>query len=157
MLLRHLTLSALALAAAGLVTAGTVAAQGYGPTPGMGPGMGPEMGMGPGVDLGMGMGGMMVPPAALSGHPMDLGWPVPCPDCRVLVDPCEVLLQCATLPRTMWPEEIGLHPTVTHANVPLYFPGGPLSCGVSRRTGMVTCSTPAPDAMGWETRTGMDR
>jgi hypothetical protein len=156
-LLRRLSLSALALAAAGMVTVGTVAAQGPGPTPGMGPGMGPEMGMGPGVDLGVGMAPMFVPPAARSGHPMDLGWPVPCPNCRVLVDPCEVLRQCETLPRSMWPEGAGLHPTVTHANVSLYFPGGPLSCATSRRTGTVLCATPPPDAMGWETRTEMHR
>jgi hypothetical protein len=156
-LLRRLSWSALALAVLGMVATGSVAAQGYGPTPGPGPGMAPEMGMGPGTDLGMGMEMMMgmLPPGARSGMPQDFGWPVPCPNCRVLVDPCEVMRQCETLPRAFHPDDMGLHPTVTHANVPLYFPGGPLTCAPGRGNAPPRCTTAEVDDNDWQHRTGM--
>ena len=179
-MLRRLGVGVVAIATLGLVTAGTAGAQGYGAPPGMGPGVGPGLSqgmgpMGPGMGpMGPGMGPMgqgtpgdidlsmmprsdWVPPMVRTHHPGDLGWPQPCPECRILVDPCEAFFQCESLPRAWWPESIGLHPTVTYATVQRYSPGGPLSCSFPRGATTIVCSTPGPDdPASWETRTGID-
>jgi hypothetical protein len=167
-MLRRLGLSVAMLVALGLGTVAGAAAQGYGGGqemgpgmgmaggqgmgPGMGmPGMGPGMGMPGGQGMGMpgtgpmgpfaGMGGGTLPPSARTDHPGDNGWGAPCPGCRMLVELCEEIAVCIHLPRGFHPPAIGLHPHVVQANVPLYFPEGPLACAARRLAGPAVCVT----------------
>ncbi len=163
---RRLVTGILALAALGLATASGAVAQGYGgdagtmpavpgagaglgqamPGTGMGPdgaGMaqgGPAMGAGPGYGTPLsGVGGTTVSPTARTDHPGDNGWGAPCVGCRMMVDLCEEVARCQSLAGAFHPEIIGLHSTVIHANLTLYFPGGPLTCVRPRLAGPPVC------------------
>ncbi len=168
-MLRRLGLSVAMLVALGLGTVAGAAAQGYGGgqemgpgmgMPGMGPGMGMSGGQGMGPGMGMpgmgpgmgmpgmgpmgpfaGMGGGTLPPSARTDHPGDNGWGAPCSGCRMLVELCEEIAVCEQLPRAFHPPAIGLHPYVVQANVPLYFPEGPLACAARRLAGPAVCVT----------------
>jgi hypothetical protein len=63
-----------------------------------------------------------------------------CTDCQIVVDPCEFLRQCEPMPM-LWPENLGLHPTVIHANLFNYYPNGPLTCMRSRLAGPAVCGS----------------
>jgi hypothetical protein len=68
-----------------------------------------------------------------------------CTNCVVLVDPCEFRQQCDPLPLGIRPPNLGLHPTVIHANIFNFFPEGPWVCARSRWPGPPMCLTTGVD------------
>ena len=66
--------------------------------------------------------------------------PLGCPGCQIVVDPCEFLRQCEPMPM-IWPPNLGLHPTVIHANLFNYYPNGPMVCMRDRFGGPGVCAS----------------